>query len=509
MENRYLKKGTILQGKYLVERVLGEGGFGITYLAQDLNLERYVAIKEYCPREFASRSSEDGMTIRPFNDEESQLVFEREKEKYIEEARRLAKFYDLPGVVSVLDFFNDYGTAYLVMDYIDGETLSQYMKRNQGPMSVRMTLRLMKPVMESLAVMHKAGIVHRDISPDNIMINKSLDKVFLIDFGTARSTDIESNRSLSVYKKGGFTPLEQQSSHGNQGPWTDVYELCATIYKCITGHVPQEAVDRVVEDELLRPSECGALINGTTEQVIMDGLAIRVKDRIQSMDELARRLKEADDELNQWPVPEQGPVVTSVTMPVKAEPKPLPKVEPKAEEKPRISPREVENFLYRQCEIWREVTQKSLIWSTIIAFPFIGGGVGLLIYAVLYGTLNSVIGASIVFFVLILLCFAVGGTCVNSIQRPYLDQLQMCFLRNIAPTNVTELQVLAEIELMKRGRVRIQKSFYQIQYGKVNVAHNYETTRQYFYSSLSVADNISEEIKREWEKIAREKGILR
>ena len=214
-DNRHLPVRTILRGKYLVGRVIGEGGFGITYIGYDLDLQICVAIKEFCPRELAGREMTDQVTLLPYN-AESEEFFEAEKEKFIDEARRLAKFRSEQGVVSVLDYFKENKTAYIVMEYIEGVTLRKYLNMLNVHMQLDELLVLLKPLMETLEKIHKANIVHRDISPDNIMIRKDRKKIYLIDFGSAR--DVNGEHSMSVYRKGSYTPVEQQSRRGNQGP---------------------------------------------------------------------------------------------------------------------------------------------------------------------------------------------------------------------------------------------------------------------------------------------------
>ena len=286
---RHLPLRTILRGKYLIGKVIGEGGFGITYLGYDLDLEIRVAIKEFCPREFAGRDAQDGLTMHPF-DRESAEFFEAEKEKFINEAKRLAKFRGEQGIVSVLDYFQENATAYIVMEYIDGITLKAFHKMTGKCMEPEKLLLLMKPVMEGLAKLHINGIIHRDISPDNIMIDTAKQKVYLIDFGTAREMNPDEENSLSVYKKGGYTPIEQQSRHGKQGPWTDVYALCATIYRCMTGVSIPEANNRIMGDEVIRPSRMGIAINHQIEEALLHGLAVKPDERTRSMEELMEEL---------------------------------------------------------------------------------------------------------------------------------------------------------------------------------------------------------------------------
>ena len=283
--NRHLAFRTIIKGKYLIGKVIGEGGFGITYLGYDLDLNARVAIKEYCPRDYAGRDVTDLVSVLPF-DEETGEFYEAEMVKFIGEAQRLAKFRNQKGIVSVLDYFKENGTAYIVMDYIDGITLREYMKKLDAPLPLNDVLEMMYPVIRILEKVHEEGIIHRDISPDNIMFTEGKNEIYLIDFGTARSTNIADERSLSVYKKSSYTPMEQQSRRGKQGPWTDVYELCATMYYCITGKLIPESVERVLQDELVPPHELGIEIPPHIENTLIKGLAVKIEDRIQSMKEL-------------------------------------------------------------------------------------------------------------------------------------------------------------------------------------------------------------------------------
>ena len=172
----------------------------------------------------------------------------------MKEAKTLAKFNTEDDVVNVIDFFEENGTAYIVMEFVDGETLSDIVAQ-KGKLTPDETLALLLPVMDSLKKVHAQGLIHRDISPDNIMVTNG--KVKLLDFGAARSMQAESNKSLSVMLKPGYAPEEQYRSKGEQGPWTDVYALCATMYKCVTGTTPDDATQRVYDDETKSPKELG------------------------------------------------------------------------------------------------------------------------------------------------------------------------------------------------------------------------------------------------------------
>ena len=283
-----LKPYTILQGKYLVGNILGEGGFGITYIGLDLNLEIRVAIKEFYPNGFVTRES--GVTSMVTNYTSSDRPqYEKWKDSFVREARSLAKFSDLPGIVHVKDFFQENNTAYIVMEYVEGETLKSHLKNCGGIMPVQETLSMMRPVIQSLAKIHQAQIIHRDISPDNIMIQEG-GSVKLIDFGAARDFGNGDDRSLSVLLKPGFAPEEQYRSKGNQGPWTDVYALCATIYRCITGEKPPESMERMRQDTLKYPSSYGISITKSEESALLNGLAVLAENRIKTMGELEAKL---------------------------------------------------------------------------------------------------------------------------------------------------------------------------------------------------------------------------
>ena len=284
----HLKPGTILKEHYLIGRVLGHGGFGITYLAYDLNLGYKLAIKEYFPQGMATRSTENAsISVYTGNTKEQ---FEYGLEKFIDEGRTLARFDDIPEIVTAKDFFKENGTAYLVMSYIDGITLKKYAEQNGGKLPLDAVLTIMLPIMKALETVHKAGILHRDISPDNIYITKSFN-VRLLDFGAARYAIGQHSRSLSVLLKPGYAPVEQYKAKGNQGPWTDVYAVGATIYRVLTGITPPDALDRLDdlgrldEDTIRKPSEMGVVIGPQYEQALMKALSVRAADRFQSMEE--------------------------------------------------------------------------------------------------------------------------------------------------------------------------------------------------------------------------------
>ena len=289
---RSLPIGTLLSERYASGKVLGSGGFGITYLAFDLRLQIAVAIKEFLPRAYALRTDGDRMVI-PVSDRASD-AFQHLKEAFLEESRMLARFSQEPGIVSVLDFFEENGTAYLVMMHVDGVTVEEWLTLNGGRTTFEEAVALLLPVMDSLEAVHAAGIIHRDISPDNILVTHAR-QVRLVDFGAAREMAVEMESaalpgSVSIIFKRGYAPPEQYRNHREElGPWTDIYALAATLYRMITGLVPEDAVGRLQGMELVLPSSLGVEIDPSAEKVLMQALAVDRKERPRSM----RRFRDA------------------------------------------------------------------------------------------------------------------------------------------------------------------------------------------------------------------------
>jgi parallel beta-helix repeat protein len=248
----HLPPGTVLHEKYLLGRALSQGGFGITYLAWDVILELKLAVKEFFPMGLVARSA--GSThVETYTGEQGEQ-FNFGLERFLREAKTLARFEDHPNIVTVRDFFKDNNTAYMVMNHIEGLTLESYPKKSGEKIAFPAMLEIMMPVMDALQEVHRMGVMHRDISPDNIFIDNK-GRVVLIDFGAARQEIKEKSKSLSVILKAGYAPEEQYRSKGKQSPWTDVYAVAATMYRAITGITPPESMDRLVEDAILYPSE--------------------------------------------------------------------------------------------------------------------------------------------------------------------------------------------------------------------------------------------------------------
>ena len=296
---RALKPGTILNGQYYLGKVLGEGGFGITYIAMDLYLEMPVAVKEYFPTSLAFRDTQSGSTeVVTARTGERRSYFENGLRSFSEEAKKLGKFRNEEGIVQVCSFFYENGTAYMVMEYVDGISLQKYLEQ-RGVLTEKETLEILMPVMQILIRVHEEGIVHRDISPDNIMIDRS-GKVSLIDFGAARMLSSAGTHSITVVLKQGYAPIEQYETHGRQGPWTDVYALCATMYRMMAGKKPQEAVarfsgDRVQPLAVLAAENKIPPVSRRVSEAIQKGLSVKAEDRYQNMQELLFDLTQKED----------------------------------------------------------------------------------------------------------------------------------------------------------------------------------------------------------------------
>lgn len=308
---------TVLGGKYLVGRVLGEGGFGVTYEGWDINLEVKVAIKEYYPSGFAVRNTQASNTVTAMTGSAGSVFFEG-RDRFIQEAKRLAKFFTLPGVVAVRDYFQENETAYIVMEFIEGYTLKEHLEQCGGRLPWEEALQLFRPVIQSLIEVHRFGIIHRDISPDNLMFLRS-GQLCLIDFGAARDyTDM--NKSLSVMLKPGYAPEEQYRSKGVQGPWTDVYALCATLYRAIEGEKPPEALERMIDDTL---TGFTVPVPPAVAQALLKGLSPRQNQRYQNMEELFADLyeKPIPQPAPPPPAPEPVPVAVPAAPPLPEKPR--------------------------------------------------------------------------------------------------------------------------------------------------------------------------------------------
>lgn len=288
-----LRKGTRLIGRYTIERVLGQGGFGITYLGIDELHEKKVAIKEFFPQGIVTRNIEyeDAVTVTFVGEKDN---YNKGKEKFLKEARIMARFSKDEGIVKAQDFFEINNTAYIVMEYLEGITLKQYLRENER-IEPEELLELFVPLIESLDEIHSQGLIHRDISPDNIMVLLG-GKIKLMDFGAARDYTDFGEKSLSLILKPGYAPPEQHQTHGVQGPWTDIYALCATMYKCLTGENPPDAIERVMDDNLKEISEFGIPVSKQMEETIIKGMSISARNRYQNIEEFCEDLYALSEE---------------------------------------------------------------------------------------------------------------------------------------------------------------------------------------------------------------------
>ncbi|MGN1168341.1 MAG: protein kinase [Lachnospiraceae bacterium] len=287
---RVLPAGVTLNRRYIVGKTLGIGGFGITYVAYDMRARIRVAVKEYFPAEWAMRMPK-GREILP-NSQSKENVYRHGQEVFLNEAKVLCRLKNLPNVVNVRDFFVENGTAYMVMELLEGDTLSGYMRRHQlERMSYQMAGRIIKDVGISLTQVHSQMLLHRDIGPDNIMLINGGRDVKLIDFGATRMYALNSEKSMSVLIKPGFAPIEQYSRTGNQGPWTDVYALAATYYFLLTGEKPPEAPERVAGVQIPSISKKIPDIPRYIEQAVFHALELNWRKRTRTINGFLRELR--------------------------------------------------------------------------------------------------------------------------------------------------------------------------------------------------------------------------
>ena len=293
-----LPLNTILAGKYVVGRVLGQGGFGITYIGWDLALERKVAIKEYYPSGQVSRT-QGTRSLTWYTTEQASVARKSGMEMFLKEARKMVKVDNIPGVVRVLELFQENGTAYIVMEFVEGETLKTRLQKT-GPLSWSQTKAIFEPVVHAMSKVHRAGLVHRDLSPDNLMLTAD-GSVKILDLGAAKDLNVNSGASSMQVAKSGFSPLEQYIQRGNSGPWTDVYAIAATIYYTLTGKLPPNAVDRLDHDTLSWSEPGLTALSPAALAALEHAMEVQISDRIQTMDELEQRLFSG-------PIPQAAPI---------------------------------------------------------------------------------------------------------------------------------------------------------------------------------------------------------
>lgn len=265
----------LLAGRYLMGAPLGRGGFGITYKAYDMATGRRVAIKEFFPKGYTKRVPRS-LAVDVSNPETAK-VFNYWLTAFIQEAKVLTSIKHMDGIVSIYDFFLTNNTAYIVMEYLDGMSLHRFINGRGERLHLNETLNIMRPVLETLLLLHQHGIIHKDISPENIQIVNNR-TIKLIDLGAASIYNQHVQKPFFVLKKG-YSPIELYSQTGSQGPWTDIYEVGATIYTCLVGKPPPEATERRQRDKLVPPSELNVKIQPIREKILLKALAVDPKDR--------------------------------------------------------------------------------------------------------------------------------------------------------------------------------------------------------------------------------------
>lgn len=276
-----LAPGTVLRERYIIGTSIGFGGFGITYKAYDTALGVVVAIKEFYPAGLVNRG-EGEMKVGIFSGDKEQ-EFKRQLARFLEEAKNMASFSKEKDIINVYDYFEENQTAYIIMEYVDAPLLKTRL-REEGRMPAEEAEGYMRAILDAMSKIHARGIIHKDISPDNIFLTGEKE-VKIFDFGAAKFEGTESERTEVVVVKAGYTPPEQYRSKNEQGYFMDVYAAGAVFYEMLTGEKPMDAPDRAAADELKKPSEYGIQIGENTERVILKALALRPEQRFQTAEE--------------------------------------------------------------------------------------------------------------------------------------------------------------------------------------------------------------------------------
>lgn len=275
---------TLLNNRYLTGRVLGKGGFGVTYIAKDIISNEICAVKEYMPSEYSTRSG-GTQNIVPFSDDKARFVFTHGRDKFMEEAKTLLKLRNNPIVVDILDYFTQNNTAYLVMEYLDGQDLRKMARGSGGKIDPDFAKMVFVTIASSLMEIHRMNILHRDLSPENIIVTSN-GRIKLIDFGAARNFVSTQNKGMSILLKPGFAPPEQYNAKGTQGPWTDVYALCATFYTLVSGKPLVDALFRYRGEQQPSLASLGCPVTKKTSDVIERGMELDIKRRYKNFKEL-------------------------------------------------------------------------------------------------------------------------------------------------------------------------------------------------------------------------------
>lgn len=289
-EPYHLKPGTIVDKKYIIGNVIGFGGFGVIYKAWDQALERVVAVKEYFPTAFLARV--EGKTDTFVFDQKNQEMFLKGKTEFLEEARNLAKFNQHPIIVNIFDYFEENGTAYFVMEYLDGVNLRSYVSelaKRGKKLSVESSVMIVQSVLGALKAVHSSGILHRDIKPGNIFVCKN-GTIKLIDFGAAKFSDTDAEKTKTVIITTGYAPVEQYQTHGKQGAYTDIYAIGAVLYELVTGIKPDESINRKVDDIVEDPMKINPEVTQVLNNAIMRAMAVKADIRFQSVDDFSKAI---------------------------------------------------------------------------------------------------------------------------------------------------------------------------------------------------------------------------
>ena len=304
-----LTNGTVLQ-QYKIESMIAHGGFGIVYKAKHINLDEDVVIKEYLPAHISMR---EGNNIHPLSTQEHSDYHEG-LDRFLDEAKQLIQFKKHPNIVSCRDFFTENGTAYLVMDFEEGLSLSQLLKaRNNEPLSEKQLINMTLSIIDGLKLVHSKGVLHRDIKPGNIFIRRRDEEPLLIDFGAAKQNYSKHSKSMAPYTMG-YAPMEQVSDEGELGPWTDIYALGAVLWRVISGQNPVDVHKRLTAvvkrkpDPMIPAIEVGAGEYSVNFLKVIDKcLFINEEERFQSVDELVDALTadtDSEDVFYREPLPD-------------------------------------------------------------------------------------------------------------------------------------------------------------------------------------------------------------
>ncbi len=285
-----LAPGTRISERYIIGETLGLGGFGITYKAWDVQLETVLAIKEYFPSGLVNRTADDPSVFLVASKRAQE--FSSGKQRFLDEARNMAKFSSHHNIVNVFNYFEANNTAYIVMEYLDGMTLSQALQMENGPLPIERCVSIAIDICDALESIHREGILHRDVSPDNIMLCKD-GTVKLFDFGAARfSVDAAEDSNVTVIVKPGFAPPEQYDKINQQDARTDLYALGATLYYALTGIRPEESTDRKIKDTLQTPKALVPEIPDYINNAIMRAMAVEPQFRFENADEFRKVLQQ-------------------------------------------------------------------------------------------------------------------------------------------------------------------------------------------------------------------------